>query len=186
MRDTTKIPLPKAASTSAIRNTQACPERSPEPVEGRSRRDAIRIIQNEPNTGKNAHKPLYTKELHQGNENRAPSIDLNISAETLAVVREGMFAVVNEQGGTAHKEFIDSGLDGQDVKVYGKTGSTQGLENALFAGFAEDGTGRSIAVAVVVEGGQRGSADAGPLARDILQFCIEAGYVGKTETTTAD
>jgi penicillin-binding protein 2 len=107
-------------------------------------------------------------------------IDLAISQQTLYVVRDGMSAVVNELGGTAYKEFAHSGLAEQGVKVYGKTGSTEAPDNAWFAGFAEDSTGRSIAIAVIVEGGQHGSADAGPLARDIIQFCIDAGYIGQS------
>jgi len=39
---------------------------------------------------------------------------------------------------------------------------------------------RKLAIAVVVEGGQHGSSDAAPLARDIIQFCIEFGYIGKS------
>jgi cell division protein FtsI/penicillin-binding protein 2 len=66
------------------------------------------------------------------------------------------------------------------VKVYGKTGSTQDPEHAWFAGFVADSTNRKIAIAVIVEGGQRGSTDAAPLARDIIQFCIDAGYIGKS------
>lgn len=108
------------------------------------------------------------------------TIDLNISPETLTVVRDGMYAVVNELDGTAFAPFQYSRFDQQDVKVYGKTGSTEGVENAWFAGFAEDSTARGISIVVVVEGGQHGSSDAGPLARDIIQFCIDAGYIGKT------
>ena len=111
-------------------------------------------------------------------------INLAISQQTLDVVRDGMSAVVNESGGTAYREFAHSGLGGQGVKVYGKTGSTEAPDNAWFAGFAEDGAGRSIAIAVIVEGGQHGSADAAPLARDIIQFCIDAGYIGETDLTT--
>lgn len=104
--------------------------------------------------------------------------DLGISPTTLQVVRDGMSAVVNEPGGTAYKEFAPSRLDRQDVKVYGKTGSTERPYHAWFAGYAEDREGAKIAVAVVVEGGEWGSSDAAPLARDILQLCIEAGYIG--------
>ncbi|MGD8499146.1 MAG: penicillin-binding transpeptidase domain-containing protein [Phycisphaerales bacterium] len=108
--------------------------------------------------------------------------DLGISLETLAVVYDGMSAVVNEHGGTAYKQFEPflTILAEQDVKVYGKTGSTENPEHAWFAGFAQDSTARKIAIAVVVEGGQHGSSDAAPLARDIIQFCIEAEYVGKS------
>ena len=105
--------------------------------------------------------------------------NLGISTETLRVVYDGMSAVVNEPDGTAYKEFAAAGLAEQGVKVYGKTGSTEEPDNAWFSGFAEDSTGRKLAIAVVVEGGQHGSSDAAPLARDIIQFCIEAGYIGR-------
>jgi len=114
-------------------------------------------------------------------ENRkSEDVGLNISAETLAVVYDGMSAVVNEQGGTAYREFVHSDLGRQAVTVYGKTGSTEKPDHAWFAGFARDDADRTLAIAVIVEGGQHGSADAAPLARDIIQFCIDAGYIGKT------
>ncbi|MBN2131545.1 MAG: hypothetical protein JW741_18745 [Sedimentisphaerales bacterium] len=106
-------------------------------------------------------------------------VDLRISNETLTTVYDGMDAVVNEERGTAYKEFAPSLLSRQGVKVYGKTGSTERPYDAWFAGFAEDDEGAKIAIAVVVEGGQHGSSDAAPLARDIIQFCINEGYVGK-------
>ena len=114
----------------------------------------------------------------QNNSNRPDFVSLDISPETLQVVRDGMHAVVTETGGTAQSAFIRAGLEAQDVIVYGKTGSTQAPENAWFAGFAEDSSGHSVAIAVVVEGGQHGSTDASPLARDIMQFAIDAGYLG--------
>jgi penicillin-binding protein 2 len=113
----------------------------------------------------------------EGRETRDEKV-LGISAETLSVVRDGMYAVVNEPDGTAYREFAYAGLDEQGVKAYGKTGSTEEPANAWFSGFAEDRKGRKLAIAVVVEGGQHGSSDAAPLARDIIQFCIEAGYIG--------
>jgi len=110
-------------------------------------------------------------------------VNLGISPQTLDVIYDGMSAVVNEPGGTAYKEFAYSGLGEQGVKVYGKTGSTEQPDVAWFAGFAEDSQGRKLALAVVVEGGQHGSSDAAPLARDIIQFCIEAGYIGQAGLT---
>jgi len=112
-------------------------------------------------------------------------IHLGISPETLAVTYDGMSAVVNETSGTANKEFasVINTFAQQDVKVYGKTGSTEAPEHAWFAGFAEEKGGRKLALAVIVEGGQHGSTDAAPLIRDILQFCIEAGYLGRPLTS---
>ncbi len=115
---------------------------------------------------------------------RISSIDLNISPQTLAVIYDGMSAVVSETGGTAYSIFapVLTSLAEQDIKVYGKTGSTQAPENAWFGGFATDSQNQSIAIAVVVEGGQHGSSDAAPLARDIIQFCFDYGYIGRAET----
>jgi len=108
-------------------------------------------------------------------------VALGISPQTLEVIYDGMSAVVNESGGTANGVFdpVLSSFAEQDVKVYGKTGSTEAPEVAWFAGFAEDSKNAKLSIAVVVEGGQHGSSDAAPLARDIIQFCIEAGYVGQ-------
>jgi penicillin-binding protein 2 len=109
------------------------------------------------------------------------SMSLNISPYVLSVIYDGMAAVISESGGTANKEFR-SMLDyfsQAGVKVYGKTGSTEKPDHAWFGGFAKDKTGRSIAIAALVEGGQHGSEDAAPLARDTIQFCIEAGYLGE-------
>jgi len=110
-------------------------------------------------------------------------VDLPISAATLQTVYEGMSAVVNERGGSAYHAFAGSGLTQQGVKVYGKTGSTERPYHAWFAGFAEDREGAKIAFSVVVEGGQRGGSDAGPLACEILKLCAEAGYLGHASTT---
>ena len=108
--------------------------------------------------------------------------DLGVSLETLAVIYDGMNAVVNETGGTAHTQFEPflATLAAEDVTAYGKTGSTERPEHAWFGGFAQDSAARKIAIAIVVEGGQHGSSDAAPLARDIIQLCIEAGYIGKS------
>ncbi len=103
---------------------------------------------------------------------------LDISAQTLRMVREGMHAIVEEPGGTAYPEFANAGFGAQGIKVYGKTGSTERPEHAWFAGFAVDSSNRTVAVAVLVEGGKRGSSDAAPLGRDILRFCVQAGYIG--------
>jgi penicillin-binding protein 2 len=113
-------------------------------------------------------------------------IDLEISQATLDVIYDGMSAVVNEISGTANTTFAEvlPALAEKNIKVYGKTGSTQAPEIAWFGGFATDAANRSIAIAVVVEGGQRGSSDAAPLGRDIILFCIEAGYIGQTKPAT--
>jgi cell division protein FtsI/penicillin-binding protein 2 len=109
-------------------------------------------------------------------------ISLGVSPQTLQVVYDGMSAVVNETGGTAYSKFAEAPLTPYGVHVYGKTGSTERPEHAWFAGFATDNIGRKLAISVLVEGGQRGSRDAVPLAREILRFCINAGYLGQAQT----
>jgi penicillin-binding protein 2 len=120
-----------------------------------------------------------------GATSQEPGEDLGVSLETLAVIYDGMSAVVNEVGGTAYNQFKPflATLNAEDVTVYGKTGSTQSPETAWFGGFAQDSAARKIALAIVVEGGQYGSRDAAPLARGIIQFCIDAGYLGKSIVT---
>jgi cell division protein FtsI/penicillin-binding protein 2 len=132
------------------------------------------------------YKPprLFLDSGPSSNENQESSTDLNISPQTIAVVHDGMSAVVNEPGGTANTQFLQTTLIQQGIKVYGKTGSTQAPENAWFAGFATDNAGRSIAIAVLVEGGQRGSQDAAPLGFDIIQSCIDTENFGPPQSIT--
>ena len=104
--------------------------------------------------------------------------DMDISKATLRTVRDGMYAVVNETGGTANTAFSKNDFDKKDIKIYGKTGSTEKPYNAWFSGFAEDSSGRAIAFALLVKGGQSGAGDAAPLAKDIIRICNEQGYIG--------
>jgi penicillin-binding protein 2 len=113
----------------------------------------------------------------------APRID--IAEEHLQLARDGMYAVVNEPGGTA----VRSALDNRDWKLAGKTGTSQvyritneerarGLtkpddlpwarrDHALFVCFAPFEAPR-YACAVVVEHGIGGARIAGPKAKEIM------------------
>ncbi|MGB8225605.1 MAG: penicillin-binding transpeptidase domain-containing protein [Sedimentisphaerales bacterium] len=102
---------------------------------------------------------------------------LGLNENILSIIYDGTHAVVSEQGGTAYKQFADSGFEEKGIKVFGKTGSTEKPYDAWFAGFAKDSFGKSVAFAVLIEGGQHGASDAGPIARDLLSFCIELGYL---------
>jgi penicillin-binding protein 2 len=116
-----------------------------------------------------------------------PAMDL--PDEALAAVRAGMFAVVNEAGGTA----VHARLDLPGIQLAGKTGSSQVRRvsrwarehghfnsanlawefrpHALFICFAPYDAPR-YAVAVVVEHGNAGADVAAPLARDIMRDTI--------------
>jgi cell division protein FtsI/penicillin-binding protein 2 len=100
-----------------------------------------------------------------------------LGPDTIATIYEGMHAVVSEPGGTGYQQFANSGFEQRGIKVFGKTGSTEKPYNAWFAGFAKNSEGRTIAFAVLIEGGQHGSSDAGPIARDLIGFCFELGYL---------
>ena len=104
---------------------------------------------------------------------------IGVRPETVSLIRDGMHAVVYEVGGTAEKAFHGKDLDKRDITVYGKTGSTQTPATAWFAGFAEDSSERSVAIAIVVEGGTSGSSDAAPLGAAMIEMCNDLGYVGK-------
>ncbi|MDD5135194.1 MAG: penicillin-binding transpeptidase domain-containing protein [Phycisphaerae bacterium] len=102
---------------------------------------------------------------------------LDLGTDTIATIFDGMRAVVSEQGGTGYNQFANSGFDEKGIKVFGKTGSTEKPYNAWFAGFAKNSEGKTIAFAVLIEGGQHGGSDAGPIARDLIGFCYELGYL---------
>lgn len=114
---------------------------------------------------------------------------LPISRKNIEIVKQGMFAVVNSENGTANKAKFDI----RGIKMGGKTGTTQvrrismeerqtgvlkdedlpwRLRNhALFIGYAPHDKPR-YAVAVVVEHGSSGSGVAAPIASKILQEAI--------------
>ena len=110
---------------------------------------------------------------------------LNIPADHLAIVKEGMNRVTNEAGGTAYRARIEQ----VGMEMAGKTGTAQvrritmaerqqGVrknedlpwdrrDHALFVGYAPVHAPQ-YAVAVVVDHGGGGSKVAAPIARDIL------------------
>jgi cell division protein FtsI/penicillin-binding protein 2 len=88
-----------------------------------------------------------------------------------------MHAAVYEDGGTAYSTFRDCPLR-KELRIYGKTGSTENPDMAWFECFAEDSSDRSLVIVVAVPGGLSGAGYAAPIGRQILQFCHEAGYIG--------
>ncbi len=113
-----------------------------------------------------------------------------INPKSIALVRRGMFEVVNNPAGTAHRVAFD--LNG--MRMAGKTGTSQvrritmkerettGVikndalpwrerDHALFVAFAPTETPR-YAICVVVEHGGGGSAVAAPIASDIMKEAL--------------
>lgn len=103
--------------------------------------------------------------------------EVNLGPEALADVREGLWKVVNEIGGTGGNARIE-GLD-----VCGKTGTVQVIaqhgwvrseslpfkfrDHAWFASFASKDNPQMVVV-VFVEHGGHGGSDAAPLARELF------------------
>ena len=109
---------------------------------------------------------------------------LGIPERDMRLMRDAMWAVVNEQGGTARTSRLPAGMG----QMAGKTGTTQvrrvsreqrerGFSaaslprefrpHALFVAYAPHDQPR-FAISVIVEHGLSGSGAAAPLARDIL------------------
>jgi penicillin-binding protein 2 len=128
--------------------------------------------------------------LPAGGDRRTPGFPgLGISPRALALVLDGMAAVVNEEGGTAYAARIKDPA----FTMGGKSGTSQvrriseyerdhGLrkeneipwkerDHALFVAFAPVGAPRYVCAVVVEHGGVEaagGSAVAAPIARDVL------------------
>ncbi len=118
--------------------------------------------------------------------------DLGIRRSNLDMVREGMYAVMNERRGTANRSRIVA----EDMLMAGKTGTSQvrqitpaeraaGVtrnedlpwnrrDHALFVAFAPYDNPK-YAISVVVEHGGGGSKAAAPIARDVMLQALYGG-----------
>ncbi len=95
---------------------------------------------------------------------------IGINPNTLAVIRQGLTAVVQE--GTARRL-----NDGSIPLTAGKTGTAEVLgqrDNSLFAGFGPVNNPQ-IAVAVVVENGGYGAESAVPIAHEVYKTYFKTG-----------
>jgi penicillin-binding protein 2 len=123
---------------------------------------------------------------------------LGLSERSLRIVREGMWAVVNEGGGTAPA----AKLPDPRWQMAGKTGSSQVRRvsreqreqgnydssklpwefrpHALFVAYAPYDAPR-YALSVVVEHGNAGAAAAAPIARDIMIDVLQRDPGGRDE-----
>jgi len=143
--------------------------------------------------GGTLYRPIIVKAIETADggivEDGAPYIAgrLNISEKTLAIIRKGLWGVVNGDKGTAR----GSRLKG--IEMSGKTGTAQVVgrkegenfskkkdeevehhfkDHAWFVAYApsEDPV---IAVAVIVEHGEHGSSAAAPVAKTLIQFYMD-------------
>jgi penicillin-binding protein 2 len=139
-----------------------------------------------------AINPHVTRKI--GDKITVPAIvpSMGLNPRHLALVCDGLAAVINSQQGTAYAARITK----EGMEFAGKTGTAQvrhiseaeheeGVtknealpwkerDHALFAGFAPVGNPR-YAIAVIVEHGGSGAHEAAPIARDILLECQTRG-----------
>ena len=108
---------------------------------------------------KNGRETAYKKDLSGG-------FHTEFKPESLRAVREGMYAVVNEIGGSGSR--VKNKV--KNLVVAGKTGSAMLGKHtyAWFAAFAPY-ENPEIAVAVVIENATTGGTDAAPVAGDIFR-----------------
>ena len=115
---------------------------------------------------------------------KVESRNLNISPKTIEIVKQGMYKVVNEPGGTAFGIRIP-GLD-----ICGKTGTAQAgkgkTDHSWFICFAPKDNPK-IAMAIIVENAGFGAAVAAPIARELLKefFGIKEQLAGVDTTNVA-
>lgn len=117
-----------------------------------------------------------------GNNTNEKLEDLNVSEETLDIIRAGMKGVTSENGGTAYYIFSDLGMD-----IAGKTGSAetnvQGKVNGWFAGFAPY-ENPEIAIVVLIENAGAGG-NVAPVAKDIIKSYFGTNAKDVKENVTA-
>ncbi len=146
-------------------------------------------------------EPHVTRKLGgvlQAGSKAADWPDLGLGEGALNVVREGMWAVVNEPGGTAPL----AKLPDQRWQLAGKTGSAQvqrvsreqresghydsaklpweDRPHALFVAYAPYDAPR-YALSVVIEHGNAGASAAAPIARDIMLDVLQHDPGGRDE-----
>jgi penicillin-binding protein 2 len=142
--------------------------------------------------------PHITRRVNGDLQNGSDSSDwmpLDVDDRHLAVVRQGLFEVVNTPQGTAYA----ARLTIPNVQMAGKTGTAQVHDataaekmrnfnemtmpwadrpNALFVAFAPVDNPR-YAVAVIVEHGNWGGMASAPIARDLLTYAITNDPAGR-------
>lgn len=143
------------------------------------------------------HKPhlaLAVRDTVTGQVNpveQPPAVDLGLTSANIAVVREGLVAVVN--AGTARGVFAGAGY-----QAAGKTGTAQAVtqaqntkynakaleehqrDHALFMAFAPVNDPK-IAVAVVVENAGWGAGAAAPIARRVFDYWLMNQYPSEAD-----
>ncbi|MDP8217568.1 MAG: penicillin-binding protein 2 [Candidatus Theseobacter exili] len=124
--------------------------------------------------GGNIYQPALVQKIITREEKRSIFIEkkpvgfLDVSSDTLELIRKGMYKVVNDEDGTAKAARVNG------IEVAGKTGTIQlrsgdlDLTHAWFVSFAPFEK-PEIVLVVLVEGGKSGGRTAAPIASRIYE-----------------
>lgn len=118
-------------------------------------------------------RPFVVKQIGPIEVGNARLQHVDISPETLRIVREGMLKVVQDQDGTGRRARVDG------VLIGGKTGTAQnpqGATHAWFTGFAP-WKDPSVSIVVIIEHGGKGGIGAADIARGLFGKAKEFGYL---------
>jgi len=113
---------------------------------------------------------VHNKRTDRLDEVEQQSQPLDISENTLSIIREGMRRVVQEQGGTGGGARIAGVVSG------GKTGTAEnphGADHAWYVGFAPFDDPK-IAIAVLIENAGYGGTKAAPIAGRVMEHYLRA------------
>lgn len=128
-------------------------------------------------------------------ERREVSGTLDVSADVLALIKEGLLQVVNDPDGTGYALVVDdfsmSGKTGTAEAAQVRAGASESLarwlteDHAWFAAYAPSENPQVIVV-VFVEHGGSGSKHAGPIAKRITLASERLGYLKAAEQPERD
>jgi penicillin-binding protein 2 len=126
---------------------------------------------------------LYDPLLRQMFKQRIPKKESHgIFPEAFDIIHEGMYRVVNEEGGTGRASRLE------DVKVCGKTGTAQnphGEAHAWYVGFAP-AQNPEVAICVLLENAGGGGANSAPLAGQMFKRYFGNKKLPLTKDISAD
>ncbi len=148
--------------------------------------------------GGNMYKPLILKSVYSSEgsvileSKKQLAGKLPVSKQTLQIIKEGLWNVVNNKKGTAWIAHIES------IDISGKTGTAQVVGRSKDRGLSEEELSHrlkshawfvayapsadpKIAVSVIVEHGGHGSSAAAPIAKEVIKT-----YFGQDENSKPD
>jgi cell division protein FtsI/penicillin-binding protein 2 len=118
-------------------------------------------------------KPYIAKRIGSKELQNFKEKNLGLKASTVKIVRDGLYEVVNGEGGTGKRAKLDG------VAVAGKTGTAEtphGRTHAWFCGFAPFDDPK-VCLVVLLEHGGKGGVEPAEIARGIFEEAKRKGYL---------